>query len=389
MAWTEEPDEDDLVWTYRIGVDVSVAARDMPEARALVERTLDAEDSDGQQFMLRSRRQLGEDRHWGVMAWELVPPRPSQAALVQAEYPGLINELAAIEALRILNTGRAGASLAATVPEDTLARIRTALAHADPDLRVEAPDSGDVVFEGRASLAANQLNEGVYRAFDYDDREYALVVAPSELSPTGRVAAAFPRQRNDARALDEISALLERHRPGEQLPELIREISRKVNTTRRAGVPSWIPLEGETTARPPAQLHIGVIVWEDPVDIDPTVLVDRHPVTLARAVATTLHENLDSQAFVGAADFLASHAGPDDWRRPEDVDAWLQELQRATSLPSVTFHQVPVPTGFPTVETGPTSAIAQVLDARAQQLAGPIDRGDRTDPDSAAAGRSV
>lgn len=57
---------------------------------------------------------------------------------------------------------------------------------------VPGRSGGQRIFEGAASAAAGELAEIVYQAFDYDDREYALVVAPSELAPSGRVSAAIP-----------------------------------------------------------------------------------------------------------------------------------------------------------------------------------------------------
>lgn len=94
--------------------------------------------------------------------------------------------------------------------------------------------------------------------------------------------------------------------------------------------------------RPPTQLFLGVIVWSDDTEEDPTVIADRNPVTLARVMATTIHEMMDdSPAFEGATEFMESHASPADWEWPEDVDDWLEELREASPYPAFSFHQIP------------------------------------------------
>ena len=98
--------------------------------------------------------------------------------------------------------------------------------------------------------------------------------------------------------------------------------------------------------RPPKQLFLGVIVWSDDTEEDPTVIADRNPVTLARVMATTIHDMMDdSPAFAGATEFMESHASPADWEWPEDVDDWLEELREATPYPAFSFHQIPTTGG--------------------------------------------
>ena len=372
------PEEGEPLLTFRVGVDFRVGARDAMEARALVERTLSAEDSDGTPFVSRTHRII-DDQSWGVSDWQQVPPRPSQAALVQEKYPGLVSDLAVIEGLGVRgNTPGA-------LPEQTRERIREVLASLDCFVFAEDPgrSGGPRIFEGAASTAAGELAEGVYRAFDYDDREYALVVAPSELTPSGRVSAAIPKERNDARALDEISRLLEQHTRRQPLSELVRQVSRRMNTTRRAGFPSWIPLESEPERppRPPARVPVGVIVWSDLDGVEPTVLADTSAARLARTIATTLHETLsDSDAFAGATEFLTAHTAPADWQYPEDVDAWLNALLEATPYPSFSIQSVPL---GPTILAGAPASpeLTQALDQRAQDLSAD------TEPGPAASGR--
>lgn len=342
MVELELPDENTPLWEFRVGVDFLVSARDMGEARTLVDRALAAEDSDGTAFVTRDRRVVEDGLPWGVSDWEAVPPRPSQAALVQDKYPGLVADVAVVEGLGAM----LGSEAASRLPDETVQRIRATLAEADPEIVVEEPDSawGRRVFEGAASDAARHLAEGVYQAFDVDDREYALVVAPSELTPSGRVSAAFPKERHEGKTLDEISRLLQEHTPEQSLPDLVRLISRRVNSTRRAGFPSWVPLEGEPEPAPlPARAYVGVISWSDMGDVEPTAIADASATAMARRLATTLHEALsDRDAFAGAAEFLETHSSPDEWKRPEDVGAWLDDLRAATPYPAFWYQQISV-----------------------------------------------
>lgn len=340
MAELELPDENTPMWEFRVGVDFLVSARDMVEARTLVDRALAAEDSDGTAFVTRDRRVVEDGLPWGVSDWEAVPPRPSQAALVQEKYPGLVADVAVIEGLGAMLRSET----ASLLPEETVQRIRATLAEVDPEIVVEEPETawGRRLFEGTASDAARHLAEGVYQAFDADDREYALVVAPSELTPSGRVSTAFPRQRHESRTLDEISRLLQQHTPEQSLPELVRLISRRVNTTRRAGFPSWVPLEGEPEPTPlPARAYVGVIVWSDLEGQDPTVIADTSATAMARQLATVLHEGLsDRNVFAGATEFLETHRSPNEWKGPEDVGAWLDDLRAATPYPAFWYEQI-------------------------------------------------
>lgn len=102
----------------------------------------------------------------------------------------------------------------------------------------------------------------------------------------------------------------------------------------------------------PERVSVGVITWTDLDDEDPTILVDTNPVRLARNLATTLYENLDDNpAFDGAAEFLDTHPSPEQWRRPEDVDAWLDAFDQVTPLPAISIQSVGV--GAPPPGTAP------------------------------------
>lgn len=98
--------------------------------------------------------------------------------------------------------------------------------------------------------------------------------------------------------------------------------------------------------KPPASLFLGVIIWSDDTEEDPTVIADRNPVTLARTMATMIHDMIDdSPAYAGAPEFLQSNPPPQDWVLPEDVDAWLEALREATPHPAYSFHQIPITGG--------------------------------------------
>lgn len=103
---------------------------------------------------------------------------------------------------------------------------------------------------------------------------------------------------------------------------------------------------GEGHARQPNPIFLGVIIWSDDAEEDPTVIADRNPVTLARTMAVMIHEMIDdAPAYEGATEFLESNPPPQDWVLPEDVDDWLEALREATPYPSYSFHQIPTTGG--------------------------------------------
>lgn len=346
MTELTAPEEDEFLSEFRIGASFFVGARDMAEARALLEQTLSAEDSDGTPFVTRSGRVFSNDQSWGVVDWAQTPSMPSRAAQVQGDYPGLVNDAATIETLRaILQAADRPVTLSELVPEATLNRVRDILAELNPEVMVDDPDGQPrLVYQGPADEAATYLSEGAYRAFGMDDREYALIVAPSELTPAGRVSQVIPKGRHDAHTLDEISSLMQRHDRSQSLTQLVRDVSRRLETTRRSGIPSWMPLEGDPRQEPtPAKVQVGVITWSDLPDAEPTVLVDTNPVRLARNMARTVYEGIDEDpAYAGAEEFLSAHKRPDEWLEPRDVDMWLTALQETTPHPRVSFNSLEV-----------------------------------------------
>lgn len=360
MAEAKTPDDGDYLADFRVGVDFTVGASDMAETRLMMAFALDKEDEVGLTFIDHFHDIPDQGRSWGPSGWELAPARPSQAALVQERYPGLVNDAAVIDVLEAITRAEDRSFVPAEVlSQDTRDRVRQMLAGLDPAVRVEDPDRHDrLIYEGPASGAAHYLTEGAYRAFDRNDREHALLVAPSELTPSGRVSRAIPKDRHDMRTLDEIAALLREHTSEQPLPDLVRHISRRLETTRREGLPSWMPLGGEPAAVEPAEhVNVGVIVWSEMAEDEPTVLADQHPVGLARVLAENLHASLrDSDVFAGAAEFLDRHQPPSAWETPEDVDAWLEDLRAATDYPSFSIQRLPIGTSSPAGEPSAAEA---------------------------------
>ena len=130
-------------------------------------------------------------------------------------------------------------------------------------------------------------------------------------------------------------------------------------------------LEANVTPRSvPAYLFLGVILWSDDTEEDPTVIADRNPVTLARTMAVMIHEMIDdSPAYEGATEFLESNPPPQDWVLPEDVDDWLEALREATPYPSYSFHQIPTTGGADgTNRTVVNRYLDSALQAREQSL---------------------
>jgi len=336
------------VETFRVGVDFSVAARDVLEARQLIGNALAGYQ--GQEGWVPSEMSPTEDGVLGLIDWEVTPPRPSQAALVQEQYPRLVNDLALVECARLITkrTDReSGLGLSGTM----LARLREVAEDVNPLLRVADPDqphSGRMVFDGDAIDAVQHLAEGVYQAFDYNDREYVLVVAPSELAPSGRVSAAFPKERNDAQVLDAISGALRDYTQDKPLGPLLREVSKNVSRTGRGALPEWMALPGEITNyrvaerlpdRPESRVFLVEIAWDFDEAVEPTILIHQDRRIAEHEAAKLIYAEInDSEAWAGAGEFLDNHPGPGSWRTYDDASQWLKDLQRFSPLPAVTIR---------------------------------------------------
>lgn len=115
-------------------------------------------------------------------------------------------------------------------------------------------------------------------------------------------------------------------------------------------------------------LSVGVIVWGHD---EPTVIAHRDPQTLARTMALLLHEVFaETDFYAGAPAFLETHAPPQDWVDPADVDDWLQALRERTSTPGISFHQIPLSGGADgTNRTQAAGFLSRLLHDREQALA--------------------
>jgi|SRR5699024_5400353 len=131
--------------------------------------------------------------------------------------------------------------------------------------------------------------------------------------------------------------------------------------------------------RPQPSVYLGVIIWSDDPDVEPTVIAHRNPVTLAHSLALTIHEMLtDTNLYAGATEFLQEQPPPQDWVLPEDVDEWLEALQEATPYPAYWFHQVPTTGGVDgTNHTAVNRHLQHALHDREQALAADTDATSR------------
>lgn len=174
------------------------------------------------------------------------------------------------------------------------------------------------------------------------------MVAPSELTPSGRVSAAFPKERNDARALDTISGVLRDYTQDKPLGPLLREVSKNVSRTGRGALPEWMALPGEITNyrvaertpdRPESQVFLVEIAWDFDEALEPTILLHRDRRIAEHEAAKLIYAEInDSEAWAGAGEFLESHPGPQSWVTYDDASQWLQALQRFSPLPAVTIR---------------------------------------------------
>ena len=132
------------------------------------------------------------------------------------------------------------------------------------------------------------------------------------------------------------------------------------------------PEPARNPSRPPSMLSLGVIIWSDDINEDPTVIADRSSVTLTRVMATAIHEMIDDpNTYAGAIEFLESNPSPSDWVTPEDVDNWLDALREATPYPAFSFHQIPATGGADgTNHTFVNRQLDRALQDRAHALAG-------------------
>lgn len=384
MASESQWVDDEMVVPFRVAADFEVRARDYGEALDFVDSALDmAKRSPA--WIPDGPREGDMGDAIGVDRWERARVRPApESRSVDDRFPGMVNDLALVETLREMRRA-ADAQAPLRLPEQLWERLDELTKATDPELHVNDPDDehGREIYLGPAAQAAEYLSEGVYQAWSFDDHEYALVVAGSELAE-GRVSAAFPRNRRDSRMLDEISGFLHDMDRDQSPAEVLRKIDRRVALTGRATLPHWLPMDvtatpGPAAAPTPSTVHVGVIVWSEDTMVEPTTVVDSNPVALARNVASLVHEILsgDVDAFDGAAEFLDSHPGPAQWSTPEDIEAWLEDLRASTPTPAVTLEQFIVP-----AQQRGTGQATQFEPHRIDQMPEPVQRSQSDDASS-------
>src|SRR5699024_9997288 len=178
------------------------------------------------------------------------------------------------------------------------------------------------------------------------------------INAQGRETQVLPRDRHEGRTLDKLSTPLRQHDPRESVTGLVRNIRRRLETTRRIGIPSWVPLDGDLRPEPaPAMVQVGVILWSDFEDVEPSILVDTNPVRLARDVALMIHDGIQHDpAYAGAADFLEAHPFPPRPYDPIAVQGWLDALRNSTDYPAFTLDSRPVSSSPGTLAHDPNLA---------------------------------
>lgn len=338
-AWPEE----ELVSTFRISVDFLVSATDVPQARELVDRVLRSAQAVTQWVRPDATTEDGRGLV-GVQDWEHGRPHPSQtAAPVKPEYPGLVNDLALVNVLRVLTARRWSLELLNVMfPDETWDRLDALVQDTDRRVRVDDPDTqgARLIYDGPASRAADWLNEGVYTAYDYEDRQHLLVVGPSATTASWRTSAVFPTNRRDAAELDQISRLLREYDREQSPAELLRLISGRVNATRRPSFPSWMPLadqQGTPSHGPSAAGAFAVVRLDGDPDAPPVVMAHADRDQAARAAARLVYDEIADlgSASTWVAGFLAVHGDPGRLESAGEVTRWLEALQQHTSRPRV------------------------------------------------------
>lgn len=348
MATLTRPLPGEALGTYRVPVTFEVAARSPREARNLLDDALIGDSNGTAATVQEHATVLPDGEVWGVLSWHHGLTSTAHA-VVLANNRQLLSELGTIEVLRALVDGEnANLSSARTLTDLERYQIRSTLQAADRFVVVNNPNFGpeQPLFEGYATEAVGVLPPGIYEGSDLGGRSLTLTVGVSRLAPSGYAAATFPASTFDSSVLDRISRTMERYTRHTPLTALVAEISNFVTDTGRGGVdPEDLHTITEQQGLA-ALVSVAMIVWSDDLDIEPTVLVGSRSVPLHRETAAMLHGKLtDSDSFQGAQQFLADHAGPAQWRTPEEIEAWLDALRESTPYPHVTFAQQPLTHG--------------------------------------------
>lgn len=358
------------LWTVKLPVVFQVAARNWADARTILDRALT--EGGITDSSVSSRVPYGE----GILGWSHKEQAALTVDLPRSRYRSYLADLASVEVLRALVGSEQAHGLSHPLGGAELEQLRMTLAAADRFCVIADPDDPDVdpLFQGHASEAFDTFSDGVYLAHDAAGQEMRIVVGPSRFAPGGRAAASLPAENMDARALDTIELILARHARTTPTVATLQHVSEAMIAAGRDGV-RRLELQNPAVAPSrPRTVGVGVIVWSDDQETEPTIIISPRIVQLTREVATMVWEELhQSDAFQGAEDFLVSHLEPADWGGARQVDEWLDALSEAMPFPQVTLTQLPVDGSG----EGHQHQLADALSRRAAEL----DRTDRPSVD--------
>ncbi|MGN7860922.1 hypothetical protein ACTJI8_10100 [Microbacterium sp. 22303] len=324
------------LWSVRVPVVFDVNARSWADAKALVEKAITGSVA---------AAHPAESAPEGIRGWAHQESAYPAKDVPDSVHQTFLSDLTTVEVLRALVDGESHRDPAArTLTDEELVQLQVTLASADRFVELETPGvPGEPLFAGHASEAVGEVPEGLYDARDFMGRSVQLLVGPSRFGQSGQAAASLPIGQIDSRALSDIASLLQHFDRMQQPSAVLERVSAVVQRTGHSGLRSGELLAARAAAARPAPVMVGVVDWSDDPEVEPTIRVGTRSAPFVRALAQEVFEELSSSdAYAGATEFLSTHRRPQEWRTPEDVDAWLDALREATPHPRVTVTQIPL-----------------------------------------------